>query len=99
MHSMSASLSSRILVPLPLCPLYLTFLIGAHICAGTMCISGSIDTTSRLWDVRSGRCMSVKQGHTDEVSWGCCRSRAVLCPLIAGFTASLARGRYTLSVS
>ena len=28
MHSMSASLSSRFLVLLPLCPLYLTFLIG-----------------------------------------------------------------------
>lgn len=35
--------------------------------AGTMCISGSIDCTARLWDVRSGRCLSVKQGHTDEV--------------------------------
>lgn len=95
MHSMSASLSSRFLVPLPLCPLYLTFLIGAHICAGTMCISGSIDTTSRLWDVRSGRCMSVKQGHTDEVScWaGCCPSWAVVRPLTTGSPGSLARGR------
>ncbi|PNH06746.1 Outer row dynein assembly protein 16 [Tetrabaena socialis] len=35
--------------------------------AGTLVVSGSIDCTSRLWDVRSGRCLSVKQGHTDEV--------------------------------
>ena len=34
---------------------------------GTMCISGSIDCSARVWDVRSGRCLSVKQGHTDEV--------------------------------
>lgn len=44
--------------------------VACRVCtrgAGTLCVSGSIDCTSRLWDVRSGRCMSVKQGHTDEV--------------------------------
>ena len=35
--------------------------------AGSLVLSGSIDTTARLWDVRSGRCLSVKTGHTDEV--------------------------------
>lgn len=34
---------------------------------GNLVLSGSIDTTARLWDVRSGRCLSVKTGHTDEV--------------------------------
>lgn len=35
--------------------------------AGSLVLSGSIDTTARLWDVCSGRCLSVKTGHTDEV--------------------------------
>lgn len=30
-------------------------------------LSGSIDASARLWEVRSGRCLSVKTGHTDEV--------------------------------
>jgi dynein assembly factor with WDR repeat domains 1 len=30
-------------------------------------LSGSIDASARLWDVRSGRCLSVKTGHSDEV--------------------------------
>jgi len=29
--------------------------------AGNLCLSGSIDCTTRMWDVRSGRCLSVKQ--------------------------------------
>lgn len=32
-----------------------------------MVLSGSIDASARLWEVRSGRCLSVKTGHTDEV--------------------------------
>lgn len=35
--------------------------------AGNMVLSGSIDASARLWEVRSGRCLSVKTGHTDEV--------------------------------
>jgi dynein assembly factor with WDR repeat domains 1 len=30
-------------------------------------ITGSIDSTVRIWDVRTGKCLSIKQGHTDEV--------------------------------
>lgn len=37
------------------------------ICAGNLVLSGSIDASARLWEVRSGRCLSVKTGHTDEV--------------------------------
>lgn len=32
-----------------------------------MVLSGSIDQTCRLWDVRTASCLSVKEGHTDEV--------------------------------
>jgi hypothetical protein len=32
--------------------------------AGTLVLTGSIDASCRLWDVCSGRCLSVKQGHT-----------------------------------
>ena len=35
--------------------------------AGDQCISGSSDKEARVWDVRSGRCLSIKRGHTDEV--------------------------------
>lgn len=34
---------------------------------GNLVLSGSIDASARLWEVRSGRCLSVKTGHTDEV--------------------------------
>ena len=32
-----------------------------------MVVSGSIDRTCRLWDVSSGQCVHVRQGHSDEV--------------------------------
>lgn len=43
---------------------------SCHVCcrhAGSLVLSGSIDGTAQLWDVRSGRCLSVKTGHADEV--------------------------------
>lgn len=40
---------------------------GGVLAAGTLALSGSIDGTARLYDVRSGRCLSVKSNHTDEV--------------------------------
>lgn len=35
--------------------------------AGDKCISGSIDRTCRVWDVRSGESVFVLRGHSDEV--------------------------------
>ncbi len=32
-----------------------------------MCGTASIDKTCRIWDVGSGKCMSVLRGHTDEI--------------------------------
>ena len=32
-----------------------------------MCGTASIDKTCRLWDVGTGKCMSVLRGHTDEI--------------------------------
>jgi WD40 repeat protein len=29
--------------------------------SGSLVLSGSIDATCRLWDIRAGRCLSVKQ--------------------------------------
>jgi hypothetical protein len=46
------------------CPEWLTDWVCAA--TGTLVLTGSIDATCRLWDVRSGRCLSVKQGHTGE---------------------------------
>lgn len=34
---------------------------------GTEVLTGSIDTSARIWDVRTGQCMSIKEGHSDEV--------------------------------
>jgi len=32
-----------------------------------MCGTASIDKTCRVWDVGSGKCMSVLKGHSDEI--------------------------------
>lgn len=32
-----------------------------------MCGTASIDKTCRVWDVGTGKCMSVLRGHTDQI--------------------------------
>lgn len=34
---------------------------------GTRCITGSIDRSCKLWDVRTGSCLSTLRGHNDEI--------------------------------
>lgn len=34
---------------------------------GSMAITGSMDHTARIWDLRNGKCVSCLRGHTDEV--------------------------------
>jgi dynein assembly factor with WDR repeat domains 1 len=34
---------------------------------GTRLLTASSDKTARLWDVESGKCIKVLEGHTDEV--------------------------------
>ena len=35
--------------------------------SGELCISGSIDRTCKLWNVKSGQCMNTLRGHNDEI--------------------------------
>ncbi len=34
---------------------------------GMKCISGSIDRTCKIWDVKSGQCIHTLRGHNDEI--------------------------------
>jgi WD40 repeat protein len=48
--------------------------------SGSLVLSGSIDATCRLWDVRAGRCLSVKQVGMDlgqVVSYHTCLSKCL----------------------
>lgn len=43
--------------------------ITATVVDGGKCVSGSTDKTVRVWDIESGQCEHVFEGHTDRSEW------------------------------
>jgi F-box and WD-40 domain protein CDC4 len=48
--------------------------ITATVVDGGKCVSGSTDKTVRVWDIESGQCEHVFEGHTDRSEWARLRS-------------------------
>ena len=54
---------------------------------GRHALSGSIDRTVRLWDVKTGRCLRVLEGHSGsivQVAWSAKRHQALSCDSVGG---------------